>query len=262
MEQGWTVVAVAGRAPDAASTSAAAACLASRPALVSEVARGAEMVVVATPDRAIEQAVITAGPSIDPGALVIHLAGSRGLEVFDALLEKRTGVRVGALHPLQSFPSSTVGLERLQGAWAAVAGDPEVTEIAHLLGLRTFELGDSDRIRYHTAGVVASNHLVALLGQVERLAVSCGVPFEAFAPLVLASVQNAFSLGPSRALTGPVQRGDLATVEQHLRELDPAERDAYRALAREAARLTGRRDTGLDRLLDDLKSGSRPDEAT
>jgi predicted short-subunit dehydrogenase-like oxidoreductase (DUF2520 family) len=261
MEQGWTVVAVAGRAPDAASTSAAAACLASRPALVSDVARGAELVIVATPDRAIEQAVMTAEPSIEPGALVLHLAGSHGLEVFDALLEKRTGVRVGALHPLQSFPSSTVGLERLHGAWAAVAGDPEVAEIAALLGLRTFELADSDRIRYHTAAVVASNHLVALLGQVERLAVSCGVPFEAFAPLVLSSVQNAFSLGPSRALTGPVQRGDLATVEQHLRELDPAERDAYRALAREAARLTGRRDTGLDRLLDDLKSGARPEDA-
>jgi predicted short-subunit dehydrogenase-like oxidoreductase (DUF2520 family) len=108
---------------------------------------------------------------------------------------------------------------------------------------------------------VASNHLVALLGQVERLAADCGVPFEAFAPLVLASVQNAFSIGPANALTGPVARGDLATVEQHLRDLDPAERDAYRALAREAARLTGRRDTGLDRLLDDLKSGGRTDNS-
>ena len=92
----------------------------------------------------------------------------------------------------------------------------------------------------------------------EELATSCGVPFEAFAQLVVSSVQNAFSLGPSEALTGPVQRGDLATVERHLRELDATERDAYRALAREAARLTGRRDTGLDRLLDDLKSGNRP----
>ena len=79
------------------------------------------------------------------------------------------------------------------------------------------------------------------------------MPFEAFAPLVLASVQNAFALGPAAALTGPVARGDLETVEQHLRELDPAERDAYRALAREAARLAGRRDTGLDRLLGDLR---------
>ena len=261
LEQGWTVTAVAGRAPDATSTSFAAACLASRPALVSEAAHGAQLVIVATPDRAIEQAVLTAEPSIEPGALVIHLSGARGLDVFESLLAKRTGVRVGALHPLQSFPSTTIGLERLRGAWAAVAGDPEVAALAELLGLRTFELADSDRVRYHTAAVVASNHLVALLGQVDRLAASCGVPFDAFAPLVLASVQNAFSLGPAEALTGPVERGDLATVEEHLRELDPAERDSYRALAREAARLTGRRDTGLDRLLDDLKSTGRSDDA-
>ena len=58
---------------------------------------------------------------------------------------------------------------------------------------------------------------------------------------------------PADALTGPVARGDLATVEQHLATLDPAERDAYRTLAREVARLTGRRDNALDRLLDDLR---------
>ncbi len=261
MEQGWTVVSVAGRAPDAASTNAAAACLATRPALVSDVGQGASLVIVATPDRAIEQAVNTAEPSIEPGALVVHLAGSRGLDVYNDLLAKRTGVRVGALHPLQSFPTTTVGLERLRGSWAAVAGHPDVVELAHILGMKTFELADENRMRYHTAAVVASNHLVALLGQVERLASSCDVPFEAFAPLVLASVQNSFTLGPANALTGPVERGDLATVEGHLRDLDPAERDAYRALAREAARLTGRRDTAIDRLLDDLKSGGRPDDA-
>ncbi len=260
LDQGWTVVAVAGRAPDASSTTSVAACLGSATALVSEAARGARLVVIATPDRAIEQAAMTAEPAIEPGALVVHLAGSRGLDVFDGLLARRTGVRVGAMHPLQSFPTTAVGLERLHGAWAAVAGDPEVADIAHSLGLRTVELDDAERTAYHTAAVVASNHLVALLGQVERLASRARVPYEAFAPLVLASVQNAFSLGPADALTGPVARGDLATVEQHLRDLDPAERDSYRALAREAARLTGRRDTGLDRLLDDLKSSARPDD--
>jgi predicted short-subunit dehydrogenase-like oxidoreductase (DUF2520 family) len=260
MEQGWTVVGVGGRAPDAPSTASAAACLLSRAALVSEVARGAALVLVATPDRAIEQVLLAAEPAIEPGALVVHLAGSRGLDVFAPLLERRTGIRVGALHPLQSFPSTTVGLERLAGAWAAVAGDPGVAEIARSLGLRPFELADADRGRYHAAAVIASNHLVALLGQVERLAASRSVPFEAFAPLVVASVQNAFALGPAGALTGPIARGDLATVEQHLRDLDPAERDAYRVLAREAVRLTGRRDTGLDRLLGDLRQ--QPDSGT
>src|SRR5262245_12430021 len=255
IEQGYTVVGVAGRAPDAASTTAAAACLASRTVLVSDVGQGAAIVLVATPDRAIEQVARTFAASLEPNALVVHLAGSRGVDVFDALLETRSDVRVGALHPLQSFPSATTGLERLHGAWAAIAGDAQVKQLAEELGLRPFELPDSERARYHAAAVVASNHLVALLGQVERLAKSCGVPFQAFAPLVNASIQNAFSLGPANALTGPVARGDLGTVEQHLAALDPGERDAYRALAREAARLTGRRDSGLDRLLRDLVQG-------
>lgn len=250
----WEAVAVAGRAPDAASTVAAAACLATRATLVSDVGRGASLVIVATPDRSIEQASLAAAPSLEPGALVIHLAGSLGLDAFEALRAARPDVRVGALHPLQSFPSTTAGLDALPGTWAAVAGDPQTAAIAHLLGLRTFELADADRAGYHAAAVVASNHLVALLGQVERLAHSCGVPFEAFRALARASVDNAFALGPARALTGPISRGDLATVTRHLGALDPGERDAYRALAREAARLTGRRGTAIDRLLDDMRA--------
>jgi Domain of unknown function (DUF2520) len=61
-----------------------------------------------------------------------------------------------------------------------------------------------------------------------------------------------FGLGARAALTGPISRGDLATVSDHLRELPPSERDAYRALAREAARLADNRDSALDRLLADL----------
>jgi predicted short-subunit dehydrogenase-like oxidoreductase (DUF2520 family) len=256
LEREWDVVAVAGRAPDAMSTTAAVACLSSHAALVSDAGKGAAVVIIATPDRAIESAARTVAASLEPGALVLHLAGSRGLDVFAGLLEERPDVRVGALHPLQSFPSAAIGLERLHGAWAAVAGDPQVSELARSLGLRPFPLADDQRLQYHAAAVVASNHLVALLGQVERLATTCGVPFEAFAPLVQSSVVNAFGIGPALALTGPVTRGDLVTVEQHLATLDPGERDTYRTLAREVARLTGRRDRALDRLLDDVRNAA------
>jgi len=256
LELGWEAIAVAGRAPDAPSTQAAAACVGARTTLVSDAGRGATLVIVATPDRAISAAACAVGPSLEPGALVLHLAGSVGLDAFAALLEVRPDVRVGALHPLQSFPSATMGVERVRGAWAAVAGDAQTEELARALGMRPFALPDAERPLYHAAAVVASNHLVALLGQVERLAASAGVPFEAFGPLVRSSVANAFGVGPARALTGPVSRGDLATVEEHLRTLDPAERDSYRALAREVARLTGRRDTALDRLLGDVRNAA------
>ncbi len=253
LEVGWNVLAVAGRAPDAPSTMSAAACLGASQTLLTDVARGASVVIIATPDRAIESTARAIASSIESDALVFHLAGSMGVGVFDPLLETRADVRVGALHPLQLFPSASMGIERMRGSWAAVAGDPQVVELARALGMRPFELAEADRAQYHAAAAVASNHLVALLGQVERLTAACGVPFDAFAPLVRSSVADAFALGPARALTGPVSRGDLATVEKHLATLDPGERDAYRTLAREVARLTGRRDHAIDRLLDDMR---------
>jgi len=258
--RGWEVTAVAGRAPDARSTVSVSACLDAPAALVSEAGRGAALVVIATPDAAIEVAARSVAPSVEAGALVVHLSGVHGLAVFGAMLDRCPDIRVGALHPLQSFPSVSAGLDRLPGAWAAVTGDPEVRDLALLLDMKPFDLPDAERVRYHATAVVASNHLVALLGQVKRMAAACGVPFEAFAPLARASLENAFRLGPTAALTGPVARGDLQTIERHIAEMSPAERDAYRALAREAARLAVKRDSALSRLLGDvLRGGGVPE---
>ena len=97
-----------------------------------------------------------------------------------------------------------------------------------------------DRVAYHAAAVVASNHLVALLGQVERIAAPLGVPLEAFLDLAAGSLWNVRELGPADALTGPAARGDEATIDAHLAALDPAERSAYEVLAEQARRLAGR----------------------
>ena len=253
MATGCRVVAVAGRAPDASSTLTAAAVCDAHARLVSDVGIGANVVIVATPDHAIEQAAVAAADAMERNTLVFHLSGAKNLDVFDDLIERRPDVRVASLHPLQTFPSASEGLDRLPGSFAAIAGDPQIEAIAELIQVRPLRVDPMDRVRYHAAAVVASNHVVALLGQVQRLAISAGVPFEAFHGLVEASVENAFDLGPSAALTGPVARGDLKTIEDHLRALDPVERDAYRSLAREASRLVARRDDALDRLLNDLR---------
>jgi predicted short-subunit dehydrogenase-like oxidoreductase (DUF2520 family) len=197
---------VAGSDPDAASTIAAVGALATRAMSVAEIGHGAALVLVATPDRVIDDVVVTAAPSLERDALVVHVAGSRGLDVFGPLQESRPDVRVGALHPLQTFPSPEAGLQRLRGSWAAVAGDSAVVALADELGLRPFAVAEADRTRYHAAAVVASNHVVALLGQLERLAEACGAPPEAFAALVEASVDNALTRGAASALTGPVER--------------------------------------------------------
>ena len=102
---------------------------------------------------------------------------------------------------------------------------------------QAFEVADEHRAEYHAAAVIASNHLVALLGQAERVAAAAGVPLEAYLDLVRATVDNVAELGPAAALTGPAARGDWATIDHHLAVLPEDEREAYEALVRLARRL-------------------------
>jgi predicted short-subunit dehydrogenase-like oxidoreductase (DUF2520 family) len=166
-----------------------------------------------------------------PTTVVAHLAGSLGLDVLAG------HPRVAALHPLVALPDAGTGADRLAaGAWFAVAGDPLVAQVVADLGGHSFSVADEDRTRYHAAAVIASNHLVALLGQVERVAPG-GVPLVAFLDLVRGTVDNVEALGPAAALTGPVARGDWATVERHLAALPADERPAYEAMVALARRL-------------------------
>jgi predicted short-subunit dehydrogenase-like oxidoreductase (DUF2520 family) len=198
---------------------------------VEDAGRGADLVIVATPDAAIESAAARLAPSVRSDALVVHLSGVRGLDALASV-----PARVGALHPLQTLPSVTAGLARLPGSWCAIAGDPQVGVLAEQLGLQAVEVSDDDRARYHASACIASNHLVALLGQVERVS---PVPLEALLPLIRATLENVGELGAAAALTGPVSRGDTETVRAHLDALPEAERDTYRALARAARLLAG-----------------------
>ncbi len=235
---GATAVSVAGRASDAASTRRVAGLLGARAVPVEEAGDDAELVIVATPDDEIAAAARRLAPSLAPGALVLHLSGARSLHELEDVARLRPDVQVGSLHPLQSLPEGPIGSTRLRGSWCAVDGPPAVERVALTLGMRPFRIDESARVGYHAAACHASNHVVALMGAVERLAAGAGVPFEAFLPLVRATLDNVSELGPTDALTGPVARGDATTVAAHLRSLPAPERDAYRALAEAALRLT------------------------
>jgi predicted short-subunit dehydrogenase-like oxidoreductase (DUF2520 family) len=205
-------------------------------------------VIIATPDAEIETVAATLAATLQPGALVVHLSGAHGLDALEPLATRRADVELGALHPLQTLTGGD-DASVLAGAWAAVAGPPTVTRLAHRVGLRPFPIDDAARPAYHAAAVVASNHLVALLGQVERLAAAAGVPLAAFEPLVHTTLDHVFALGPAAALTGPVARGDVETVGRHLDVIADDERRAYTALADLAGRLAGRDEAALREVL-------------
>lgn len=245
---GWRATGITGRSVDAPSTRAAVARLGCAPVEAAALGRGARLVLIATPDVIIDAVAAAVAPGLERDALVVHCSGARGLDALAPLAQARPDVEIGALHPLQTFAAADPG--RLGGAWVAVAGPPAVTEVALELGLRPFVVPDARRSAYHAAAVVASNHVVALLGQMARLAESADIPIDAFWPLVHAAVANVEARGAVAALTGPVARGDHATVAAHLDAIPVGERDGYRAMARAALVLTGRDDPVLEDLLD------------
>jgi len=204
---------------------------------IAGAADGVDLVLICVSDRAVAEVAALIEPS--PLVVVAHIAGSLGLDVL------ASHPRRGAVHPLVSLPDAALGATRLDGAWFAVAGDgldsaQLIDAIVATLHGRSFAIADADRAAYHAAACVAANHLVALLGQVERVAASTGAPFEAYLDLVRGAVENVAAVGPAAALTGPAARGDLATIERHLAAIDPSERPAYEALADQARRLVGR----------------------
>ena len=199
---------------------------------VTEAATGVQLLVLATPDDVIDDVSARVRPV--ESTVVAHLSGSLGLGAL-------TGhERRAAVHPLVALPTPEIGARRLVGAWYAVAGDQLADKVVAALGGRAFVVDDDHRAAYHAAAVIASNHLVALMGQVQRLADEVDVPFEAYLDLAAATLANVGDLGPARALTGPAARGDEATIRRHLRALPTDERKAYRGMADAARRLAAR----------------------
>jgi len=210
---GWHVVGLLGRRDD-----------------LVDAAHGVDVLVIATPDDAIASVAASVRPC--SSTTVIHLSGSLGLEALAPHPLR------AALHPLVPLPNPTVGAQRLaSGVTFAIAGELVARRMVESLGGRVVEVADADRAAYHAAACVAANHVVALLGQVERIAATTGLDLEAFLPLTRAAVEDVATLGPRAALTGPARRGDWATLSRHLDALPDDERAGYQAGAALATQL-------------------------
>ena len=206
-----------------------------------------DVVLLAVPDAEIEAAARAIRGS---AALLGHTSGATPLAALgDA---ERFG-----LHPLQTIATPDADL---RGAGCAVAGSSEralevAGELGRALGMEPFEIADEQRAAYHAAASIASNFLVALQAAAERVAGGARMtPEEArrlLAPLVRTTVDNWAALGPERALTGPVARGDWRTVE------------AQRAVIRESApELLDLFDALLERSVDLAAAAASPERPT
>jgi predicted short-subunit dehydrogenase-like oxidoreductase (DUF2520 family) len=197
---------------------------------------GTEVVLLCVPDGEIA----AAAASILPGPLVGHCSGATGLGVL-------APHEAFSLHPLMTVTTEGAAFA---GAGAAVAGNSSralavARELAYALSMRPVEIAEADRPTYHAAASIASNFLITLEAAAERLGATIGLEREQLVPLVRATVENWATLGPERALTGPVARGDEATVARQreaLAEATPELLELFDALVGATRALAAGRD--------------------
>jgi predicted short-subunit dehydrogenase-like oxidoreductase (DUF2520 family) len=195
-------------------------------------------VIVAVSDRAIPVVAGEIAQSSGSVRVALHTCGAGGPELLAPL--GALGVSCGAIHPLQTVRDRDKGGEALRVATYAVCGDGDALrwaeEIGAILSGRVINVPADARPLYHAAAVMTSNYLVALLDAAEQLMRLAGVPrvdaLPSLAPLVRATLDNVFEFGAEAALTGPIVRGDAATVARHLnamRQASPSIVGLYRS---------------------------------
>ena len=229
---GVTVTGLHGRRPDDGVS------IGALPATASE----ADVIMVTVRDAQIDGALREVAAAVSTRPVVLHASGSTEPVALDEL--RRRGHAAGTFHPLVPIAEPAHAAERLRGAWIGIDGDPAALEcartIARALGASTLVIPAGEKPRYHAAAVLASNFPAVLAGIAAHLMDDAGIAHadarSAVTALLRASVANLHDGEPAAVLTGPIVRGDVATVRAHLEALegDSQVTTVYRALSRAA----------------------------
>ena len=200
-----------------------------------EVTRGAKVVFITTPDDLIESTCITISEhkGFEKNAVVIHCSGALSSDILSSARDFEA--MVATLHPLQSFASTDQAVSLVPGSFCTIEGDkdalPIVRQIVEDIGGILLEITAEKKTLYHAAAVAASNYLVTLLHLAIELDKAAGLTsdtsYKALLPLIQGTLSNIGEEGIPGALTGPIARGDVATVSAHLKAM---EKDAPKLL--------------------------------
>lgn len=232
---GHTITSIEGRDPDSVEALTQ---------LVETAEAEPDLLVIAVAD----DAIASIGEQVDltkPPMRVVHMSGAVPVAALAAFED--AGATTGSFHPLQTLPSALVGANRLPGAYVAITAPDDLARtlesLAASLGCIPFRIADDKKALYHAGAAAAANFTMTSLGIAHGLFEAAGVDPVSSRPLVEAIVANAFDLGPRSALTGPIARGDTATVAS---QLDAVRSDApeivgpFLAMARATALFAGR----------------------
>ena len=262
---GWRVVALAGRRAKRAELAAERIGGPVRVCTPEEAAGAANLVLLTVSDEAIEELCgeLAKGGHFRADATVAHCSGAMSSESL-APARTFTRCRVGSLHPLQTFPTVERSLHDFAGTYCFIEGDAGAVsvleQLARAIRGRPVRVDSAGKALYHAAAAMACNHLAGLVDAALRMCEQAGIPNEtardALGPLVRATAENVVSLGPQEALTGPIARGDVGTIERHLQAMaatSPEIACLYRAAARWTVDLARRKGTIDDAAADALR---------
>lgn len=206
-----------------------------------EITKNADIIFLTTPDSAIEDTCnsISSHFGFRKDAVVFHCSGALPSTVLASA--KDCGAFTGSMHPLQTFASAELKHNPFQGIVISVEGDDRAVSVAKEivadLGAESFTINTDAKTLYHASAVVASNYLVTLLDMSFKLIETAGISdrdaFKVLKPLIENTLSNIEQVGISKALTGPIVRGDAETVEKHIEEIGskiPDMLDLYKTL--------------------------------
>ncbi len=193
-----------------------------------EVTLGADVVFITTPDDLIESTCmkISEHRAFNKNAVVIHCSGALSSDILSSARD--CGAVLATLHPLQSFASVDEAVKLVPGSYCTVEGDESALPVARKMvediGGIFLAITPGKKALYHAAAVAASNYLVTLIHLALELNEAAGLPsdtaFNALFPLIRGTLSNIGTKGIPGGLTGPIARGDVATVSAHLRAVE------------------------------------------
>ncbi|MFN8535103.1 MAG: DUF2520 domain-containing protein [Dehalococcoidia bacterium] len=212
----------------------------------------ADLVLLTVPDSVIAE--VASHIPWRPGQFAVHCAGSLGREVLAGI--EATGAIAGAWHPLQSLARDDTS--RFRGIRFAIDAPPALEaildEMTRALGGVPLGIPPEGRVLYHLGATLVSNYAVTLVAIAAELwgemAIDRAEAVAALAPLLAGTAANLGEVGLPGALTGPIARGDLSTIDRHLAALArtrPDLRPVYEILGQAALRLAVERGLSADR---------------
>ena len=212
---------------------------------IEDVIAASDAIILSTPDGAIKKVWDTIDKKNLTGKMICHLSGSLSSDVFSGI-DTYGGYAI-SIHPMFAFSNKDSVYQQLDSVSFTLEGHPYAVnawqQLLDALGNRSVVIDQAKKPKYHAAASILSNQVVAVLATGYELLEECGFSEKEArtfsAALVRDNVEHVIADGCVSALTGPIERGDVGTVQKHLQELNDTQKEMYRVCGSKLLELAG-----------------------